>query len=164
VCFRCLLRIDDAVFWSRWNLSLSLSRSLAENLRPHPNRVPLCSFRNNHCAGRGMCFFKKWLLTRNLSLRYIVLSRVHSCRLTLYVEAIQCGKEGRKEQYLTTCQILSVFHSCTVNIQVSRAGLSRLLPALGPLFTFILPANAINPLTINHFVFIFTEKLLTVIN
>jgi len=76
----CLLRIDDAVFWSRRHLSLSLSLSLFLSLYPAENlssvsshRVLFCCYRNNHCAGLGMCFFKKWLPTRNLSLRYIIL-------------------------------------------------------------------------------------------
>jgi len=73
----CLVRIDDAVFWSRRHLSLSLfSLSVypAENLsRVSSHSVLFRCYRNNHCAGLGMCFFKKWLPTRNLSLRYIIL-------------------------------------------------------------------------------------------
>jgi len=83
----CLVRIDDAVFWSRRHLSLSLfSLSVypAENLsRVSSHSVLFRCYRNNHCAGLGMCFFKKWLPTRNLSLRYIILPWFYSYLLTL---------------------------------------------------------------------------------
>jgi hypothetical protein len=69
-CAFSLLGIDEAVFWSRRDLSLSLSLcvSPAENISGLSSCwVSFCCYRNSRRAGLGMCsfFFEKWLSTRN---------------------------------------------------------------------------------------------------
>ena len=88
------------------SLSLSLSPSLypAENLsRVSSHRVLFYCYRNNHCAGLGMCFFKKWLPTRNLSLRYIILPWFYSYLLTLPRRNSVVWKRGSDLTSRTRC-------------------------------------------------------------
>ena len=88
------------------SLSFTLSLSLypAENLsRLSSHRVLFCCYRNNHCAGLGMCFFKKWLPTRNLSLRYIILPWLYSYLLTLPCSNPVVWKRGSDLTSRTRC-------------------------------------------------------------